>query len=125
MTSLRGSLEAAGFSVDMHADSSFDRVPTTVRGTAARILQEATTNIIKYAPVGSACSMHVTLQNKSLVIRTHNALAHARRAAQDESPMASGYGLHGIQERVAFLNGDVTYGPQDGKWILNVRIPFA
>lgn len=125
MSSLRGSLEAAGFEVEMHSGGSLHQLPTTVRGTAARIMQEATTNIIKYAPVGSACSMNVTLEGRSLLIRTRNALSHARRVAQVETPLASGYGLHGIQERVAFLNGDVNYGPREGHWILHVRIPFA
>lgn len=123
--SLSASLTAAGFSVTVNTLDGFDTLPTTVRGTAARILQEASTNIIKYAPAGSACLLSLTRDANSVMVRTENELQHSRGPEYGEHPMTSGYGLHGIQERVALLNGDVTYGPQDGRWVLDVRIPFG
>ena len=35
------------------------------------------------------------------------------------------FGLRGIQERVALLNGQVEYGPRNAVWHLDVRIPVA
>ena len=125
LDSLSASLTAAGFSVTVNTLDGFDTLPTTVRGTAARILQEASTNIIKYAPAGSACLLSLTRDANSVMVRTENELQHSRGPEYGEHPMTSGYGLHGIQERVALLNGDVTYGPQDGRWVLDVRIPFG
>ncbi|MDN5700264.1 MULTISPECIES: sensor histidine kinase [Kocuria] len=125
LDSLSASLTAAGFSVTVNTLDGFDTLPTTVRGTAARILQEASTNIIKYAPAGSACLLSLTRDANSVMVRTENELQHSRGPEYGEYPMTSGYGLHGIQERVALLNGDVTYGPQDGRWVLDVRIPFG
>ena len=125
MASLSASLSAAGFSVTVNARDGFDNLPTTVRGTAARILQEATTNIIKYAPAGSDCLLLLTLDANVVLVRTENQLQHSSGVGPDEYPPTSGYGLRGIQERVALLNGDVTYGPDNGRWVLDVRIPFA
>ncbi|MBD2761599.1 two-component sensor histidine kinase [Kocuria sp. cx-116] len=125
MASLSASLSAAGFRVTVNAHDGFDKLPTTVRGTAARILQEATTNIIKYAPAGSDCLLFLALDTNVMLIRTENQLQHSYEVGPDEYPLTSGYGLHGIQERVALLNGDVTYGPDNGRWVLDVRIPFA
>lgn len=125
MESLRAHLTAAGFAVTVNAVDGFDDLPTSVRGTAARILQEAATNIIKYAPVGSVCLLSLTRDANSVMIRTENELQHPRRSSHEEYPLASGYGLHGIQERVALLNGEVDYGPDNGRWILDVRIPFS
>lgn len=125
MASLSASLSAAGFSVTVNAHDGFDKLPTTVRGTAARILQEATTNIIKYAPAGSDCLLFLALDANVVLIRTENQLQHSSEVSPDEYPLTSGYGLRGIQERVALLNGDVTYGPDNGRWVLDVRIPFA
>ncbi len=124
LDSLTASLNAAGFSVTVNAVDGFDKLPTSVRGTAARILQEASTNIIKYAPAGSACLLSLTTDANSLLIRTENEMQHHGRAPYEEYPMTSGYGLHGIQERVALLNGEVTYGPRADRWVLDVRIPF-
>lgn len=125
MASLTASLSAAGFSVTVNVHNGFDKLPTTVRGTAARILQEATTNIIKYAPAGSDCLLFLALDANVVLIRTENQLQHSSGVSSDEYPLTSGYGLHGIQERVALLNGDATYGPDHGRWVLDVRIPFA
>ncbi|WP_129699594.1 sensor histidine kinase [Kocuria carniphila] len=123
--SLSASLTAAGFSVTVNTVDGFEKLPTSVRGTAARILQEASTNIIKYAPAGSTCLLSLTTDANSVMIRTENKLQQSYRSDDGEFPMTSGYGLHGIQERVALLNGEVTYGPQDDRWVLDVRIPFG
>lgn len=123
--SLSASLTAAGFSVTVNTVDGFEKLPTSVRGTAARILQEASTNIIKYAPAGSTCLLSLTTDANSVMIRTENELQQSYRSDDGEFPMTSGYGLHGIQERVALLNGEVTYGPQDDRWVLDVRIPFG
>lgn len=125
LDSLSASLTASGFSVTVKTVDGFDKLPTSVRGTAARILQEASTNIIKYAPAGSECLLSLTTDSNSVMIRTENELQHSYRPSYGEYPLTSGYGLHGIQERVALLNGEVTYGAQDGRWVLDVRIPFT
>lgn len=125
LDSLSASLTASGFSVTVNTMEGFDKLPTSVRGTAARILQEASTNIIKYAPAGSECLLSLTTDSNSVKIRTENELRHSDQSSYGEYPMTSGYGLHGIQERVALLNGEVTYGAQDRRWVLDVRIPFT
>lgn len=126
LASLTASLETTGYRVSVHTSGDVDELPPTQRGTAARILQEATTNIMKYAPPGSPCCFEVTVAHETLVIRIENSLDMTRRSTQRIPPsLTSGFGLHGIQERVALLNGEANYGPRNGRWVLGVRIPFS
>jgi signal transduction histidine kinase len=35
-----------------------------------------------------------------------------------------GHGLSGMRERVTVLRGQMTAGPDDGRWLVQVRIPL-
>ena len=126
LASLSSSMETAGYRVNVRTSDGVDDLPPTLRGTTARILQEATTNIMKYAPPDSQCCFDVTVLQEALVMRIENSLATARRSSQNVQPsLTSGFGLRGIRERVALLDGQVDYGPRHGVWVLDVRIPFS
>ena len=101
-----------------------DDIPTSIRGTAARVLQEASTNMIKYAPAGSPCLVRLGVQDSAVCIHTQNRVSQGA-ADPERHELASGFGLRGIRERVALLNGQVDYGPQNHVWHLDVRIPAA
>ena len=121
---LESSLRRAGLVPDFVLGQDVDDIPTSIRGTAARVLQEASTNMIKYAPVGSPCLVRMTAADSTVHIHTENRVAHGA-AELDHRELTSGFGLRGIHERVALLNGTVDYGPRDHIWDLDVRIPFA
>ncbi|MFH7467809.1 sensor histidine kinase, partial [Pseudomonas syringae group genomosp. 7] len=46
---LAASLERAALVPELELGDGLDEIPTSIRGTAARVLQEASTNMIKYA----------------------------------------------------------------------------
>ncbi|MGX5669758.1 sensor histidine kinase [Kocuria rhizophila] len=121
---LEASLHQAGLVPVFEVGEGVDDIPTSIRGTAARVLQEATTNMIKYAPAGSSCLVRLGVQDSAVWIHTENRESQAA-VDPERHELTSGFGLRGIQERVALLDGQVDYGPQDHVWHLDVRIPVA
>ncbi|RKQ37084.1 two-component sensor histidine kinase [Kocuria tytonis] len=121
---LESSLRGAGLDPMFDLGTGVDDIPTSIRGTAARVLQEAATNMIKYAPTGSPCLVRMTAVDSTVHIHTENRLPHGS-GDLDRRGLSSGFGLRGIQERVALLTGQVEYGPRDRTWHLDVRIPVA
>ncbi|MEX5269451.1 sensor histidine kinase [Kocuria sabuli] len=123
VTSLAASLRDLRFEPDVETTGDLEAMPTTVRGTAARILQEAVTNIIKYAPRESRCLISVTADDHELRLRVTNPLPSSQSAGARPSELSSGLGLRGIAERVSLLGGRARSGPEDGQWVLDVSLP--
>ena len=124
VTSLAASLQDLSFEPDVVVTGDLEAMPTTVRGTAARILQEAVTNIIKYAPRGSRCRIEVTADDHELRLLVTNPLPWTTKPVDGTlSELSSGLGLRGIAERVSLLGGRSTSGPEGGQWVLRVSLP--
>lgn len=121
VTSLAASLKDLRFDPQVTMTGDLEGTPTTTRGTAARILQEAVTNIIKYAPRDSVCGIAVTADEHELRLLVTNPLP--RTGQQPSSELSSGLGLRGIAERVSLLGGEVESGPVGGQWVLDARLP--
>ncbi|MDO4918262.1 sensor histidine kinase [Kocuria sp.] len=121
---LESSLERAGLHPQFVLDEGVDDIPTSIRGTAARVLQEASTNMIKYAPTGSPCLVRMTAVDSTVHIHTENRVSPGTQEL-DHRELSSGFGLRGIRERVALLDGRVDYGAHDHTWHLDVRIPVS
>lgn len=123
VTSLAASLEDLGFRPEVTTTGDLESMPTTARGTAARILQEAVTNIIKYAPRGATCGIAVSADARELRLVVTNPLSRTPHSGSHSSELSSGLGLRGIAERVSLLGGRAESGPRDGHWVLDVRLP--
>ncbi|MGQ1796383.1 sensor histidine kinase [Kocuria oceani] len=124
VASLAASLRDLRFDPQVQLSGDLEATPTTVRGTAARILQEAVTNIIKYAPRGSFCVISVAADDHELKLRVTNPLPRSSPHAPDRpSELSSGLGLRGIAERVSLLGGHAESGPEGGQWVLDVCLP--
>ncbi|MFI7482188.1 sensor histidine kinase [Kocuria sp. M1R5S2] len=124
VTSLAASLQDLGFEPDVVITGDLEATPMTVRGTAARILQEAVTNIIKYAPRGARCGIELRADEHELRLLVMNPFhGTARHPGGRSSELSSGLGLRGIAERVSLLGGRAESGPRDGQWILDVHLP--
>ncbi|MGX5356983.1 sensor histidine kinase [Kocuria sp. KH4] len=124
VTSLAASLRDLRFDPQVALTGDLEATPTTVRGTAARILQESVTNIIKYAPRGSRCLISVAADDHELKLRVTNPLPRSSpHAGSRSSELSSGLGLRGITERVSLLGGHAESGPEGGQWVLDVCLP--
>jgi len=109
-------LKLAGCSVDSDIDAP-GAIPPFVDATAFRILQEATTNIIRHAP-GSAVKVHVGVTGGEILIDVTNTIEHA------SPPQPGGHGLTGMRERALALGGRVTVGPCAGVWSVAASLPI-
>ncbi|WP_144997291.1 sensor histidine kinase [Kocuria marina] len=122
---LAASLERAALVPELELGDGLDEIPTSIRGTAARVLQEASTNMIKYAPTGSRCALRVFVRDGAVHVHAENQIRRGAGTDSGRRELTSAFGLRGIQERVALLNGQVEYGPRNAVWHLDVRIPVA
>lgn len=90
-------LRHAGHEVNLTVAAAADDSDPTTQRTVSRILREATTNILRYAPPGSACDIAVTASHHWVGVTVANPLPDVSRS----NPHSTGLGLVGLAERVA------------------------
>lgn len=115
-------MTAAGLLVDLDLHPAADQAPLVARASAARIVQEGLTNVLKHAGPGTRVSVSVTplaaVGGLSVEVR------NGRPPTSREPLPSSGRGLAGMRERVRALGGALTAGPQDdGGWLLSATLP--
>ncbi|GAA3193152.1 sensor histidine kinase [Nonomuraea roseoviolacea] len=115
-------MAAAGLLVDLRLDPDTGRAPLVARASAARIVQEGLTNVLKHAGPGTEVAVAVTARGKGLAVE----IANGRPPAPVERLPSSGSGLAGMRERVRALGGTLTAGSrEDGGWLLTATLPGA
>ncbi|MEU6550473.1 histidine kinase [Streptomyces sp. NPDC046915] len=110
---------AAGQRVGMTIQGHPEQAPTTHRLAVYRIVQEALTNTRKHA-AGALVTVRVDYGPPATLVEVTNTAG----TPGEISSVDSGYGLIGLQERVAALGGQLNAGPAGaGAWRLAARIP--
>ena len=139
------SVRASGLPVTCAVSGAEGALPPGVDLTAYRIVQEALTNALRHAP-GSAATVAIAYEDACLSVQVTNtsppALAAratpatsapatsitpvAPAASVTSAPLAGGYGLAGIAERVASCGGSLALGPAaDGGFTVTARLPLT
>jgi signal transduction histidine kinase len=86
-----------------------------------RIVQEALTNAVRYAPDARTVTASVTTTLDEVVV----VVSDDGRRTVPAQPVGAGRGLVGIRERVHALDGAVHAGPRDaGGWEVRAAIPI-
>ncbi|WP_147456929.1 sensor histidine kinase [Micromonospora pisi] len=110
----------AGVAVTRHDDGTPQPLPVTVEHAAYRVVQEALTNVHKYARDG-VTDVHLRYLPDSLEVSVRNT---APTTVAEGLPGA-GLGLVGLRERVELLDGRLeTGGEPDGGFTVRARIPY-
>lgn len=119
---LIATLRACGLPVTAAIDVPVDRIPDDVSRVAYRIVQEATTNVLRHAG-NPFTTVHVSGSGaEDLTIIVRNATPSGRSA----QPGSGGRGLNGLRERVAAVGGHLTAHPSDdGGYTLTARLPLG
>jgi signal transduction histidine kinase len=114
-------VRAQGVPVELSAHG-LGGVPDAVSLGAYRVVQEAVTNAVKYAP-GSRISVNVSAAAGAVVVAVEDYTDAARAAPEGGS---GGHGLVGMRERITAFGGEVTAGPADDHpgWRVRARIPY-
>ena len=121
LASLVEGLRAAGLVVDARVDGEPRPLPPAVDLTAYRIVQEATTNVLKHA------------RARRVDIRVHYTEAMLGLDIRDDGPgdgtddaSSSGHGLIGMRERVALFGGELRAGRDPaGGFSVHARLPLT
>jgi signal transduction histidine kinase len=103
--------ESTDLSVRLEVELAQDVSPSPdLAHTLYRAVQEGLTNVHRHA---HASKVDVKLYGspESIVLEIHDDGVGAALAANGHHPDAAGYGLVGLRERVALLDGQLAFGP--------------
>ncbi|WP_219107723.1 sensor histidine kinase [Austwickia sp. TVS 96-490-7B] len=114
-------LEQIGVTVVVE-DRVHRQLSYSVSSAAEAVLREATTNVAKYAPPGSTCSVMALTTDTELVVEVRNLIAEP--CTTPTSP-PSGFGLNLLCARVESVGGQVTVCTDDGWWVLTATWPVG
>ncbi|MFE7118196.1 sensor histidine kinase [Streptomyces sp. NPDC057654] len=125
LTELLDEARAAGQRIEADIRGSADGLPASHQLAVHRLVQESLTNARKHAP-GAAVQVIVRYGPPLSTVEVGNGPG----AASQEPPTTCGYGLIGLAERVAALNGELRYGPVgsgsvSGGWRIAAELPLA
>jgi len=121
LASLVEGLRAAGLVVDARVDGEPRPLPSAVDLSAYRIVQEATTNVLKHARARRVdIRVHYSETVLGLDIRDDGA------GDGSDPTSSSGHGLIGMRERVALFGGKFHAGrSRAGGFSVHVRLPLT
>jgi signal transduction histidine kinase len=101
--------EQSGLPVDFHARLGSERLPEEVETALYRIVQEALTNIVKHARAGRVSVVLMRKGDTAVAVVEDDGLGF-----EPESTRDGGYGIVGMRERVALLDGRITIETRPG-----------
>jgi signal transduction histidine kinase len=116
-------LRAAGFTPAMRISPEAYNLASTAQTTVSRILQEAATNIMRYAEPASSCLFVVLIARHRIQVRILSTLRTTPPPADLSTESSSELGLRGVFERIRMLGGEADYGPVDDEWVVNATFP--
>ncbi len=95
-------------------------LPAGVAATGYRVVQEALTNVRRHAPEAITVEVGVHIRDEELLVSVRND-GVAGAAARS----GGGFGIVGMAERVAALDGTLSAGPTgSGVWTVSARVPL-
>ena len=113
-------LAAHGLTLQVTSDADLDSLPSSVRETLAKLVVEATSNMVKHAGKGP-CRLIVEVQDDTLEAVFTNRL----RAGHRQDGGRPGLGLVGAAERVRAIGGELEATAASGTWILRAQLPIG
>ena len=118
--------EMARLHVDVEIDLDGRELPPAVETTLFRVLQEATTNVLRHAEATRVGVILETKDDQVRLIVEDNGKGFSPAAARGPFAATRRFGLFGMRERLALVHGelDVESGPQHGTTVF-VNIPLG
>jgi signal transduction histidine kinase len=106
----------AGVQVEVDWHGSREPLPADIDLSAFRIIQEAVTNVVRHAGTGH-CQVAIDQRDGQLSIEVTD-------SGRGGSMAGTGYGITGMRERAALLDGHFSAGPRpDGGFRVAIRLP--
>lgn len=121
-TEIERELGAAGIRVEATGLDAAAGLSPTVDATLARVLREASTNVVKHAGPTDTVEVRLSSDDQDVVFSVLNSAA-ARGMLADLALPSGGYGLTRLRERVRALSGSFSARSTDEGWIVETRLP--
>ncbi|WP_454810607.1 sensor histidine kinase [Paenarthrobacter nitroguajacolicus] len=115
-------VQSAGIDVELSESGTPARVDASVGHTAYRAVQEALTNVSKHVGPGTKTTVAIEWKPDLLQIDVSDT-GPAMPISEDRA--TSGYGLLGLQERVAVAGGKISWGPRGRGFFVSVSLPVT
>lgn len=113
---------ATGMRVDLHEDVvRAEDLPDATGRTVYRIVQEGLTNVRKHATDARTTVQVAGSPDLGLVVRVENPLPPGVR----RSTAGAGFGIVGLSERAELAGGSLRSRVEDGRFVLEVTLPWA
>lgn len=112
--------------VRMRTDPGIEHavLPAGVAATGYRVVQEALTNVRRHAPGAATVEVELHMRDEHLQVTVRNDGIGPERPTIPGG--AGGFGLAGMSERVAALDGELAAGPTGpGVWTVAARLPIG
>ncbi|MEV3927580.1 sensor histidine kinase [Actinomadura coerulea] len=115
---LAASTADAGVQMQVRRRGTPAPLPPTIDHAAFRIVQESVTNVVRHAGT-PRCQVTIEHRPGELLVQITD------DGPGSASATGPGYGISGMRERVALLNGHLTAGPRpDGGFAVSARLPI-
>ncbi len=126
LDALLDSARSGGLSITVTRIGDPVTLPEGVDLSAYRIVQEALSNAMRYAP-GSHIGLHLAYRPEGLDLEVRNdAAAVPALVASGENAAGGGHGIVGMRERAAMLGGRLDAGPtEDGGFLVAAVLPMS
>ncbi|GGS76934.1 hypothetical protein GCM10010156_39690 [Planobispora rosea] len=126
-------MNAAGLRAELRATPEAELVPLVTRASAARIVQEGLTNVLKHSGPGTSALVELRVTEDALEVDVLSGPPPGDAPGADTEPRgglrdalpSSGQGIAGMRERARALGGDLSAGPDGaGGWRLAATLPL-
>jgi len=121
LAALVGRVRAAGLRVELRREGEARPLPPGVNVSAYRVVQEALTNAVKYAPGGSA---RVRLRYRADAVEVEVRDDGGGRGEAPADLTGGGHGLLGMRERIALFGGELQAGRHGGGYRVRATLPL-
>jgi signal transduction histidine kinase len=115
-------LKDSGFSVTSHTDEKISELPRSAQTALYRVMQEATTNIIKHGKREGSCDLRLEISGSNAILEMTNQMPNSKPKKGDLP--VGGIGLIGMRDRMNAFGGRFNAEVVDGQWVLTASIPF-
>lgn len=119
-------LRSSGRRVSLTGDAAAaSELSPSIQIECIRIIQECTTNILRYSPPSARVGMTVQVTEEAVAMDVSNTIREDD--VQPESALGPGghHGLLNMEARAVRLGGFFHAGVDDRRWLVTVRIPLA
>jgi len=112
-------VRTAGLETNLTIEGEPVELPPGLDMSAYRIVQEALTNVLRYAP-GSTVGVTVTYRGKDVQLEVRD---DGARVNGKPPTKGSGHGIVGMRERAELFGGELEAGPTaGGGWLVRARL---